>query len=595
MQAIALIRDASQHDDVALAVSWSGDVREANMVERVIYGIIDFFDAGAPERRMNEAREAVISKLTNELRILSGPASGSNSAVLTAEMSGMVNQVAKELIDAGTISKKGLPGDLRDAIQNIKDITAEPDKKSRKLIWKAVAEQRNENKKVSIDAAKGIAKYTESWKESLNISTRDAFRLASNAWKLYESKQILPEEGKEILLCAGRLSSRHGFSHKDALSYAIDLHIPLKKLGFGMDSIERVMKSLDYAIPELRTQSDRVRLSAAIRYLQLQDAEYKQVKPIDEIRRSLPDLPRLQQAMPRGCLIDQIHQGVHIRGLSKHSFPEPSPSIDNDKSLTESEKALTHGANSLMSAEPLGSNSNPVHGVLLPEVFAKFYKLHVEDLVRGNRFDLYIDNQIDTEFSEIEAERRKNPKTFSTEQYHRWAQNRIRWAGSERAVQIISGLESQSLFADVGKFCSQHFLNDDAYSAIAAGHNNLAQTSFQAYKITGTDPLVDEFSLRQTHYVNATRLLANLTESGKAEDESHKPNQVNIPLIPTPGPETKASADSFSVKRSVTLSLSVPKLPDSPPTCRIKEVSEEWDLMVDWDAWMTMRPEVGTL
>lgn len=150
MQAIALIRDASQHDDVALAVSWSGDVREANMVERVIYGIIDFFDAGAPERRMNEAREAVISKLTNELRILSGPASGGNSAVLTAEMSGMVNQVAKELIDAGTISKKGLPGDLRDAIQNIKDITAEPDKKSRKLIWKAVAEQRNEKKRSAL-------------------------------------------------------------------------------------------------------------------------------------------------------------------------------------------------------------------------------------------------------------------------------------------------------------------------------------------------------------------------------------------------------------------------------------------------------------
>ena len=145
MQAIALIRDASQHDDVALAVSWSGDVREANALEKVIYGIVDFFDTGAPERRMNEAREAVISKLTNELRILSGPASGGSSAVLTAEMSGMVNQVAKALIDAGTISKKGLPGDLRNAIQNIKDITAEPDKKSRKLIWKAVAEQRNDS------------------------------------------------------------------------------------------------------------------------------------------------------------------------------------------------------------------------------------------------------------------------------------------------------------------------------------------------------------------------------------------------------------------------------------------------------------------
>jgi hypothetical protein len=91
------------------------------------------------------------------------------------------------------------------------------------------------------------------------------------------------------------------------------------------------MKSLDYAIPELREQPERLRISAAIRYLQLQDPKHAEVKAIKEIRRSLVDLPRLQQAMPKGCVIDQIHQGAHVRGLSKHSFPEPSPTIDDKK------------------------------------------------------------------------------------------------------------------------------------------------------------------------------------------------------------------------------------------------------------------------
>ena len=64
---------------------------------------------------------------------------------------------------------------------------------------------------------------------------------------------------------------------------------------------------------------------------------------------------------------------------------------------------------------------------------------------------------------------------------------------------------------------------------------------------------------------------------------------------PNPGENIKAGAGGFSVKRSVALSLTVPKLSQIPPTCRITEVSEEWDLMVDWDEWMSMRKEIGTL
>ena len=596
LQAAKVIQEASQFEDVQITVSWSGDVREANALERAIYGVVDFFDADAPERRRKEAREAVKAKLTNEVSILVGPPSRVGSAALPNEMTEAINQVANNLIYTGAITKKNLPSDLGDALQNIKKITAETDKKSRKLIWKAAAEQRNENKRVSIDAAKNIAQNTKIWKESLNISTRDAFRLASNAWKLYESKKILPEEGKEILLCSGRLISLHGFNHEDALNYAIDLHAPLKTLRLGLDSVERVMKSLDYAIPELREQPERVRISAAVRYLQLQDPKHMNVKPIEEIRHSLKDLPRLQQAMPKGCVIDQVHQGAHIRGLSKHSFPEPSPNTDDKKkSLTAPEQALTDGANSLMSAKPLGSTSKPVHEVFLPEVFSQFYSHHVEDMVRGNRFELLTGEKVDTKFSQIEEKRRENPKKLSSKEYEEWATARARWAGSGRAVQIISNLESQTLFADVAKFSFLQFSNKNKYKVAASGDNNLAQTSFQANRLIGTNYFIDEFILRETHYDNATRLLAEPTDMNDRSDGLLLRPQLEIPLIPNPGENIKAGAGGFSVKRSVALSLTVPKTSQLQPTCRITEVSEEWDLMVDWDEWISTRKEIGTL
>ncbi|MFM7632155.1 MAG: hypothetical protein ACKO65_02165, partial [Betaproteobacteria bacterium] len=99
---------------------------------------MDFFDASAPERRRNEAREAFKAKLSNEVSLLARPSAGDNSAALTKEMVSAIDQVADTLINTGVIVKKDLLIDLGDALKNIKAITDESDKKSRKLIWQAV-------------------------------------------------------------------------------------------------------------------------------------------------------------------------------------------------------------------------------------------------------------------------------------------------------------------------------------------------------------------------------------------------------------------------------------------------------------------------
>lgn len=260
IQAADLIRDASGSEDKKITVSWSGDVREANGLEKVIYGIVDFFDAGAPDRRRNEAREAVRTKLTNELAILVGPISTRREAIL----SHAIDTTTRNLINTGNINFNNVDASLRTAFQNIRDIDNTSLNLPLKLIWKAVTEQRNKNKKVSIDAAKNIAQNTKIWKKSLNISTRDAFRLASNAWKLYESKKIPAEEGKEILLCSGRLISRHGFDKIEALEYAITLRTRMKELSLTMDSIERIMKILHKTVEDFDKKSATEQIDTAI-------------------------------------------------------------------------------------------------------------------------------------------------------------------------------------------------------------------------------------------------------------------------------------------------------------------------------------------
>jgi hypothetical protein len=270
IQAADLIRDASGSEDKKITVSWSGDVREANGLEKVIYGIVDFFDASAPERRRNEAREAVKTKLTNELAILVGPISTRREAIL----SHAIDTTTDNLISTGNINFNNVHDSLRTAFQNIRDIEGTSLNLSLKLIWKAVAEQRNENKKVSIDAAKNIAQNTKIWKKSLNISTRDAFRLASNAWNLYESKKIPLEDGKEILLCSGRLISRHGFKPKDAQKYAIELRDRMRHLNLTMDSIERIMKTLYEKTPDFRGKAATDRINEAIRYFENQNNDF---------------------------------------------------------------------------------------------------------------------------------------------------------------------------------------------------------------------------------------------------------------------------------------------------------------------------------
>ncbi len=258
IQAAELIKQVSKDPETMLVVSSSGNVRHANRLQRIIYGVVDFFDVDAAKQRITKARQAVREKLCTELTAL-GQSESTNlapmidSAVHTLisdhqpeTSSASQSQIDSEVDTLGSsaevkssfYSQSQILAKFKTALEHTREITNESASVPLNLLWQVVEEQRAKHMPVNIQAASTIAANTSIWKKSLGISTQDAFRLASNAWKLHETKKIPPEEGKEILLCSGRLINRHGFTHEDTLKYTIELRDRMRKLNLTIDSIE---------------------------------------------------------------------------------------------------------------------------------------------------------------------------------------------------------------------------------------------------------------------------------------------------------------------------------------------------------------------
>ena len=597
IQAAELIKQVSKDPETMLVVSSSGNVRHANRLQRIIYGVVDFFDMDAAKQRITKARQAVREKLCTELTALGQSESTYLAPMIDSAVNTLISdhqpetspashsQIQSEVdtlssnseIKSSFDSPSQIEAKFKTALVHIREITNESASVPLNLLWQVVEEQRTKYMPVNIQAASTIAANTSLWKKSLGISTQDAFRLASNAWKLHETKKIPPEEGKEILLCSGRLINRHGFTHEDALNHAIDLWVPMKELNVRMDSIERAMKSLDYAIPKLREQPERIRISAAIRYLQLLPKTLIGTSPIDVIRQNLADLPLVQQGMPAGCIIDQIHQGSHLRGKA---------------SLTRAHcQELEQKIATLTEEDLYSKSSNGRHGVNFPDIFNNFDQQHVIDLTRGLKIELRTNDSIDQSFANLENKRRQNPKSLSEQEFQQWAELRTSWAGSSEAARSISHLQSQTFFGEVELAAGNNLRNESGYMCKEMGDPELLWTSYAANRTTRDTREV--FELSAVRYVNAPRLVAE--PDAEQQDELLPKPQLNFPLLPNPGEGIQANPTAFSVKRECVLEADASDLAKGSTQCRVIAVTEEWDILFDWDTWIKNRTSIGTL
>ena len=180
IQAAELIKQASKDPKTMLVVSSSGNVRHANRLQRIIYGVVDFFDADAAKQRITEARQAVREKLCTELTAL-GQSESTNLApmidsavhTLISDHQPETSSASQSQIDskADTLgssaevkssfySQSQILAKFKTALEHTREITNESASVPLNLLWQVVEEQRAKHMPVNIQAASTIAANT---------------------------------------------------------------------------------------------------------------------------------------------------------------------------------------------------------------------------------------------------------------------------------------------------------------------------------------------------------------------------------------------------------------------------------------------------
>lgn len=565
VQAAEILRHADASPGCKVMVTRSGNVRVATGLSRKILELIDTIAPEAKAKRKEQAKSAVTKKLENELAML--------GLKFSTKQSMLIGRSAEQIIDNQAADRPAADPESKcealvaKGVQHIKALSNGLDGDALRIAWRIIAQERKTPTGADIEGAISIANKTVEWARSLNVSESSALTLARNAQQLKAKKGIPLDEGKDILQLSGRLHTKHGLPKATALQHAIDLHPVLRELQVSIGSIEKIIKVLDLHLPELRPMPPATRISAAVRYLQLQSKNLPGSSPIAEVRQSLADLPLLQLAMPKGCRIDQIHQGSHVRG---NAFME-----------AEGLAALSGKAGTLTTYRLFDKES--VHGVRLPDSFRNFENQHVEDLVRGYRFELRTGDRIDTAFQEVEDKRRVNPKALSAVDYAAWAEHRVAWSGSDTIAQAISRFQSQTFFGDVETIAHESFRNGDGYGVMCYGSNNLSTLRFVAEK--GAQQTSDVFKLSATRYMNASRLVAD-----PRDDDLPPQPFLELLLLPNPGDGKAGNPEAFTVKRECVVEANAADLGKGKTDCRVIAATEEWDIKIDWDTWRSRRP-----
>jgi hypothetical protein len=379
---------------------------------------------------------------------------------------------------------------------------------------------------------------------------------------------------REILQVSGGLHMRHDIKKNEALQLAIDLYIPMKKLGIGLDTISRLRQVLSSKLPELKDIDPITQISAAVCYAQLKNTNHNDAETYAEIRDRLNHIPVMQNIMPKGCTVNQIHQGSHVRGYSK---------VDSSGLQKFSAKVATLVEYPTFKPSDIRTQ--------LPEDYQGFEQQFVKDFVRGCRYELRQNGVPDAEFMALESKRRdamasqNNKPKMSEDDYAKWAQHYQKHAGSLAAAEASSRLQSQTLLAEVEEITAIHSVNPTNYITKAAGDDRSSEVSFSSNRCLEKNKTVINFDA--TRKIKATTLLANPSESDETYFELAP---VQLSLLTNDEWLPKMQHSNPTVIRECNLTVDLETLDERKTTCVTKKISETWDLMPDWNDWMSKIP-----
>lgn len=570
-QALEIYKRVVENYDLDLSITFSGNVHVATKFDRAINAIADHFRISSIGQRREQAKQVIRQKFDYEMKIIANHLPTRQrqfmdyALALTIE-GGKIEDLQKTKLMRSSVSV------FTSALIHIKEIGSGASKESNQIAWQATQEF-IANGKRSPDAnfARKVSDLTIQWKKELRLGDREAYRLAFNAALLIRRHGIDEELALEILQISGKLHARDGLEKNEALQLAIDLYVPMKKLGIGIDSISNFRKILLSKLPELKNYGPVTQISAAVCYVQLKETNPSDSDAYDQIRDRLKQIKVMQHIMPKGCEVNQIHQGSHVRGY-----------VDVDKTGLKnfSDKV------SILTNYPT-FNRDEVK-TKLPDEYQTFEQQFVKDFVRGFNYELRQDGVEDVEFQAIEFKRRRmmisqDPaEKMSQDDFSTWARHYQRHAGSITASEASSRLQSQTFFAEVENITADESSNVTGYKTKVSGDERSTEMRFSSDKRIIKNETVIDFKVTQK--IKAVVLLADPI---KSSETYLPPAPVQLGLLGNDEWLPKMEHSNPTVTRECQLTVASQILDAGKTDCTNQKISEAWDLMPDWDDWMS--------
>lgn len=572
IQAIDVYKQALKNSNLDLSISRSGNVYIANAFDRTINSIRDYFQTSSIEQRREQAKLAIRQKFDVEMQILGTHFPTAQRKFMDSALNLMIDGERLEDVQKSGKTQPYISA-FNLALQHIQSMSSGDSKESNRIAWQATQEFLVKgNRLPDTGFARKVSDLTERWKKELNLGDRAAYRLAFNAVSLHRRYGIDETLARGILQVSGKLHIHEGINKNDALHMAIDLHMPMKKLGIEIDMISRIKKTLLSKIPELKKTAPTTQISAAILYAQLKKTGHDDAKALLEILDRLKQIPVMQSIMPKGCVVNQIHQGSHVRGY-----------------VNVGESGLKKFAEKVNSLTEYPTFSQGEVKTKLPDEYRHFEQQFVKDFVRGFRYELRQQDLQDTEFLAIESKRRRDLSSpdpaskMSQDDFSTWAKYYQQHAGSVAASEASSRLQSQTIFGEVENITAHESSHVTGYLIKeSASDGSSTETTFSSNRRIKNGEVM--FDFKATRKVKAVILLADPIVSD-ASDIQPAPAQLH--LLANDEWLPKMGHDNPTVIREYQLTIAAKTLDAGKTDCINPTISETWDLMPNWDDWMS--------
>jgi hypothetical protein len=536
----------------------NGKIREMTIFDRVASALArQILGADPAAEWKSKAKELIVDKFQREARMTGMPASGDETltnAVKSAFQPGV--EISAKKLRSTILKNSGEKPLVEQALCHIFDAYDNSTSSTSRFLWKAI-----EKVGPDIAFARSVANNAAKWKAEIGLSTDQAFMLAYDAQRIHKKFSVSPEAAMRIRQDAGWLVKRCGLDSNNALRFAVDLHPILRDMQISIHDLAPVTESLLESKFEgnvlLSKAPAKAKLSAAVCYLQLRNEGKNHRESLQIIGKRLDRIEFIQSKLPKGCKVECIHQGAHIRATY---------------SLDASELQEFRKVAETLSKYPLEN------GTQFPEVekLKLFEHQFVRDCLRSN-LNAEINSKPDPVFTPLENAKQKRTKAFTRDQLSQWADAFIGYAGSDKAAGTMSYFLSQTTFGDILKSAMRKSRNPSGEICTPGGETGSKAFFFSMNR---SDAKPGMTTVTGSLLENPVYLMTGEYLPDGAEGSDNFVS-FSMPLIPPAGDGKQATQSANAVRYDCVFELAKSDMETGRITCTPLSLSVSYDLVLD--------------